>query len=703
MRRSVGTSFAWRTTRWIVCLVVVMVGAANAPAQQLVCDAAASPGTACDNRNTGAFCTSAFGAQSNCMVTGFSGANPICDCRDIDCTGGACFDTKYGLGHPDDWKNEGFAFRDEFLAAGLPVADPRASAFKGSFTFTRGSPSIPNCSTGDQQFSVVMGTWIFRERTACDPFNTAANPNGCPVKLALDVNLDDPDHPEHLFTERRYFADFGFCDAVGNRCELFGQVASQGSGFGIGRRVPNTGTSNATCTGLDTPNACCTGAGAGTCNQDTRVIFDQSLGTPGGAASRICCNSEGIDSVDLCDILLGSNPPAGVAKYPIVGDIPNTSDAYVGFPDLLFDGDTAGFPPFGKFESDRTMTPAGQRYGVCLNNRTRGCDCGVNGANCLATALCQGGTPNNGLPCTTVANCPDDGIPQTPPPACVSNSGPTAPNPCTGLGDTCDLRDPGWRLNPADRIRTAGPDYGKPNPRVCSHTSYVWRGTPGQYCLLGTIYNPDDGDPGPDCGVLNFGAHQRPDLDCNGVPDALNARAGTNDDGDPDYCPSFSELNMGGANAAANQSADTDQDGRGDECECGDANLDGRVNVQDIVATNVSIFNPPFYPPPNLANPWPLWFHADQLSLCVAAGNPFPCCSGFKQGNCLRYEPGSFRRILTPLMDANNSVPLSTPFPNENFFWQTGGEVNVSDIVQVNLDTFNPNSARCGRSPVVGQ
>jgi hypothetical protein len=227
----------------------------------------------------------------------------------------------------------------------------------------------------------------------------------------------------------------------------------------------------------------------------------------------------------------------------------------------------------------------------------------------------------------------------------------------------------------------------------------VWRGTPGHYCLLGTIYNPDDGDPGPDCSVLNFGADQRPDLDCNGVPDTLNARAGVNDDGAQDYCPHFSELNMGGADPTANLAADTDQDGRGNECECGDANLDGRVNVSDIVATNTSIFNPPSYPPANLANPWPLWFHADQLSQCVAAGNPFPCCSGLRQGNCLRYEPGTFRRILTPLMDANNSQPTSTPFPDENFFWQTGGEVTVSDIVQINLDAFNPNTARCGRSP----
>jgi hypothetical protein len=37
---------------------------------------------------------------------------------------------------------------------------------------------------------------------------------------------------------------------------------------------------------------------------------------------------------------------------------------------------------------------------------------------------------------------------------------------------------------------------------------------------------------------------------------------------------------------------DTDQDGRGDACECGDQNGDGRVNVADLVSINLAIFNP---------------------------------------------------------------------------------------------------------------
>ena len=37
---------------------------------------------------------------------------------------------------------------------------------------------------------------------------------------------------------------------------------------------------------------------------------------------------------------------------------------------------------------------------------------------------------------------------------------------------------------------------------------------------------------------------------------------------------------------------DADLDGRGDACECGDQNLDGRNTVSDLVAINVAIFNP---------------------------------------------------------------------------------------------------------------
>jgi hypothetical protein len=40
------------------------------------------------------------------------------------------------------------------------------------------------------------------------------------------------------------------------------------------------------------------------------------------------------------------------------------------------------------------------------------------------------------------------------------------------------------------------------------------------------------------------------------------------------------------------QQEDVDQNGRGDLCECGDQNGDGLVDVRDLVAINLAIFNP---------------------------------------------------------------------------------------------------------------
>jgi uncharacterized repeat protein (TIGR03806 family) len=51
---------------------------------------------------------------------------------------------------------------------------------------------------------------------------------------------------------------------------------------------------------------------------------------------------------------------------------------------------------------------------------------------------------------------------------------------------------------------------------------------------------------------------------------------------DTDNCPYYANPDQG----------DADADLRGDLCECGDQNGDGRVNVTDLVAINVAIFNP---------------------------------------------------------------------------------------------------------------
>jgi hypothetical protein len=104
-----------------------------------------------------------------------------------------------------------------------------------------------------------------------------------------------------------------------------------------------------------------------------------------------------------------------------------------------------------------------------------------------------------------------------------------------------------------------------------------------------------------------------------------------------DKCPDF----------ASTDQTDTDANGRGDRCECGDANSDGRVNVADIVAINLRIFTP---------NPVP--------ALLCGPGIQDPCS----------------------LCDADNN-----------------NLCNVADIVAVNREIFSPgNTSTCARQPVPG-
>jgi hypothetical protein len=69
---------------------------------------------------------------------------------------------------------------------------------------------------------------------------------------------------------------------------------------------------------------------------------------------------------------------------------------------------------------------------------------------------------------------------------------------------------------------------------------------------------------------VDWSASMAPDGDADAITDEL------------DNCPSFGNATQ----------VDVDGNGRGDECECGDQNRDGRVDVRDLVAINQAIFDP---------------------------------------------------------------------------------------------------------------
>ncbi len=71
-------------------------------------------------------------------------------------------------------------------------------------------------------------------------------------------------------------------------------------------------------------------------------------------------------------------------------------------------------------------------------------------------------------------------------------------------------------------------------------------------------------------GTLRSQLDQLPDGDGDGVPDA------------DDTCPAWPDRAQ----------LDTDRNGIGDACECGDQNLDGTVDVRDVLAINGAIFSP---------------------------------------------------------------------------------------------------------------
>jgi hypothetical protein len=234
----------------------------------------------------------------------------------------------------------------------------------------------------------------------------------------------------------------------------------------------------------------------------------------------LCCSS---DSGVLCNIF-------GQEEYPIITIPAFTILSRINTPPLVFDG-----PKGSAFMHDPNWTVAGIHLGVCKNNRDVPCDS-------------------------------------------------TGADPCPGLGDTCDIREPGLRTSPID-ITFFG---GFQNTNTCNAFYHVWRGFPvdpitkrSKYCAMATYKAAGTSrDPLIGCQVSDFGTQILPDLNCNGIsdyddpgwvhPDDPNVPALT---GDP--CPFLTE------NFPFH---DANGDHRGDECQCGDANGDGFLGFLDGLA-----------------------------------------------------------------------------------------------------------------------
>jgi cysteine-rich repeat protein len=488
----------------------------------------------------------------------------------INCSGG-CTTTTYGLGNPNDV---------DFRKSPNNARAFLASDFQGSYFFIRSNPANAagiDCGI-DRDYTPVQGRILLKEQNGCVPTSTgptctagtnvgavchlplgqstAANTiecgtggtcaiaagTSCPVEIPLTNNTTP-------------FAQ---------RSEVFAPIWSK-SPPGVGGLLDLLSTTSFALSGSsssDPQDDCLPSFIRTVPSQGQRYLLPASRGgnptdpnpaarktfirwnedvTGGSALYRhnddgvVCCNS----TATLCTAV------GPFSRYPVLNrngcEVSSSSNPgvaqFVQTPDWVFNGGPGTF-----FQTDSEFVVPGQVGGVCRVNRDKGC---------TTQPQPPTGTHPLGINCATV-----DADPNT-----------------AGLQpDTCDFREPGTRTT-----RPGTLPNGYPITDRCANSFYVLRGTPSANCYITERYAAD-GDPGPDCDVVNFGVRTRADFDCNGVPDST------------DLCPLLNEFD---------HLADTDGDCagspaqcRGDECECGDQNLDGRVNVQDLVAINAAIFTP---------------------------------------------------------------------------------------------------------------
>jgi hypothetical protein len=387
---------------------------------------------------------------------------------------------------------------------------------------------------------------------------------------------------------------------------------------GVPRTVRNGcsapgGLANASCTAAGSPLACCTGPRTGTCtNADTLA---QCVGSRNPYP---CCTGAGTGNCgDECvirgagGVVLFDSGPCNLAEVGLRFNRLHSSKA-----DGAADPGKCNANPFRFRGTKNANCSVLKFYNECLNlPHNEACVSNQDPFPCCTGA--GTGTCGAAQTCVLRGRCANDQ-------AIVCDDNAANGNECAGVGGACDLGVTG-RCSVSTDVRCS------PGPSPYPETDHG---------------NPRWGDPLPRCQISNFGPQARADLNCDGVEDPT---VDTNADGIADQigdlCAFYTETNSVDVNPSpAVNTFNADNTGRANECECGDSNRDGRVNVSDLIDINSKIFNPPT--------------------------NPF----------------ATEANLLAPLSDANED-----------------NRINVSDLVATNLTIFVPLSSRCGRSPVIGQ
>ncbi len=495
----------------------------------------------------------------------------------IDCSGD-CTETKYGLGHPDD-RNFRAPFDDVFAVS--------HDDFSGSYLWTQSSLAginEPECGP-ERGFFPYSGQVIIREQTGCVP--SAEFPvcdsgdrvgeecnapgfaleedcpggglcdpaGGCPIELPLISDLGGGQENEATISS-----------GIRNSSSVFELLSSSSPSFnGTSPDVDGNG------------NNCLEGNKRAEPAQGWRFNLPASRGGGSGETylrfhgdplkglyrfddnGSFCCTSP---SGAVCGAISeGFNEYPDLYRRNCTVDPNRVNYLIIRTNDWIFDNDPA-LPPYGRFETDPEQIRPGQQQGLCRVNRL---------------VFCEANKPNPIDPCPDLDATPEDGV-----------QGPGEPG---FVADECDLRERGFRNARPTNEDTDGDGIGETPARTCPTNPTVLRGVPGMYCTIVEQYalpgeaGQPAGDPGPDCGVFNFGGRTVPDFNCDGVDDREEA-GGLGED----LCPFLNEYNPVADADTDCTDGDPSTPCRGDECECGDQTLDGFVNVNDILAINNAIF-----------------------------------------------------------------------------------------------------------------